>query len=124
MTVAPTGTTLAPSFAIPLVLTLAGAGLCFLSPWVGVPVALFALFLLVQTASLRLQFTERALEVSRNGTVFRSFPYDEWIHWELWWDRFPVLFYFREVKSIHFLPILFDAVELRRCLELHCSRRS
>jgi hypothetical protein len=117
MTVASSGTTLAPSFAIPVVLTLAGAGLCFLSLWVGVPVALFALFLLVQ-------FTEQALEVSRNGTVFRSFPYEEWIHWELWWDRFPVLFYFREVNSIHFLPILFDAVELRRCLELHCSRRS
>ncbi len=124
MTVAATGTTLAPSFAIPIVLSLAGGALCLLSLWVGLPLALFALFLLVQTASLRLHFTERALEVSRNGTVFRSFPYEEWIHWELWWDRFPVLFYFREVKSIHFLPILFDAVELRRCLELHCSRRS
>jgi hypothetical protein len=33
-----------------------------------------------------------------------------------------VLFYFREVSSIHFLPILFSPSQLRSCLERHCSQ--
>ena len=82
---------------------------------------LFGLFLLVQTLTLTLRFTESALDVYRGNTVIRHFPYADWQHWEIFWDPIPVLFYFCEVNSIHFLPMLFNSSELRTCLETHCA---
>lgn len=87
--------------------------------WLALVVALFGVFLLLQTVLLRLQFTDEALVVWRQGDVLRRFPYAEWIGWTLFWAPVPVLFYFREQRSIHFLPVLFDASELRRQLSLH-----
>jgi hypothetical protein len=77
--------------------------------------------LLVQTLILTLRFTDSALEVYRGKTLIRHFPYAEWQHWEIFWQPVPILFYFREVNSIHFLPIIFSPSELRVCLETHCS---
>jgi hypothetical protein len=34
----------------------------------------------------------------------------------------PILFYFKEINSIHFLPILFDRKMLQTCLEQRCPR--
>jgi hypothetical protein len=31
--------------------------------------------------------------------------------------KVPILFYFKEINSIHFLPIIFDSATLRLCLE-------
>jgi hypothetical protein len=75
------------------------------------------LFLLLQAALLRLRFTPEALLVARRDTVIRRFPYEAWIGWRVWWPALPVLFYFREEKSIHLLPMLFDATALREQLE-------
>jgi hypothetical protein len=33
------------------------------------------------------------------------------------------LLYFKEVKSIHFLPIIFDSNTLKECLEKYCSKK-
>jgi hypothetical protein len=33
------------------------------------------------------------------------------------------LFYFREVNSIHFLPMLFDPNLLTQCLNTYCPRQ-
>ncbi|OKH24897.1 glycerol dehydrogenase [Hydrococcus rivularis NIES-593] len=108
---------LAPSYKIPLVLIIAAIPIAWIQIWVGLVISLFGLFLMLQTATIRLQFTETALDVYRSGKLIRNFPYAEWQNWKIFWERVPILFYFREIKSIHFLPILFDPKTLKACLE-------
>ncbi|HEY9887796.1 MAG TPA: DUF3119 family protein [Candidatus Obscuribacterales bacterium] len=120
-------TTLPPSYTIPL--TLIGAGLVggvaaialTVTPllWGAGVAAVFGLFLLYQAATLRLVFTATDLDVYRGAQRIRRFPYGEWATWEIFWSPVPILFYFREVNSIHFLPILFDPAALRSQLERH-----
>jgi hypothetical protein len=114
-------TDLPKSFRIPLVLMGLALPLATAQLWVGVAVGLFGVFLLVQTLILTLRFTDSALEVYRLKTQIRRFPYADWQHWEIFWEPVPVLFYFREVNSIHFLPIIFSPRELRACLDTHCG---
>ena len=114
---------LSPNFTIPICLILIAAGLSFVSLWLGGAIAILGLFLTVQTFLIRLQFTNDALKVMRSGNVIRSFPYSEWLNWEIFWSPIPILFYFKEVNSIHFLPIIFDAKTLRNCLEQHYPRQ-
>lgn len=116
-----TYTDLPRSYRIPLVVIGLGPLLAFGNVWLGALVSLFGLFLLVQTRTLRLRFTDSALDIYRGETLIRHFPYAEWQHWEIFWEPVPVLFYFREVNSIHFLPIIFGPSELRICLETHCA---
>jgi hypothetical protein len=91
-----------------------------LQPWLGLALGLFGLFLMFQSATIRLKFTPTALDIYRSGNLVRRFPYSEWHSWTIFWPPFPVLFYFKEVKSIHFLPILFDGKTLTSCLEKYC----
>ena len=116
----PASVTLSPDARLPLLVVVLGVALLPLplSPWPTVVVVLFGVFLLIQTASLRLEFEERALIVWQNGRELRRFPYDQWLTWRLFAPWLPGLFYFRETKSIHFLPILFSPKELRDQLEL------
>ncbi len=119
------GVILAPHYGLALSVAVLGVALLPLtllwSPalWLASATGVFGLFLLLQTALLRLQFTGEALVVWRQSTLLRRFPYEAWLGWTLFWSPVPVLFYFREQKSIHFLPVLFDASELRRQLALH-----
>ena len=80
-------------------------------------VALFGAFLLIQTLLLRLRFDEEALLVLRAGSEIRRFPYEAWLGWRLFFTPVPILFYFREERSIHLLPVLFDAGTLRDQLQ-------
>lgn len=127
MTTTPTSTPtpdmieLPPSYILPAVIILGGISVVFLQKWLGLAIALFGLFLLVQTATIRLQFSTTALDVYRSGKLIRNFPYQDWLNWEIFWPGVPILFYFREVKSIHFLPMLFNATMLRSCLEQRCG---
>jgi hypothetical protein len=84
-------------------------------------VGLFGVFLGIQALTLRLRFTETALDIYRGEKQIRQFPYAAWEHWEIFWAPVPILFYFREVKSIHFLPIIFSPSQLRSALETHCA---
>ncbi len=113
---------LSPSYTLPLVLIFAALPLLLLQIWASLVVALFGLFLLFQAATIRLQFTETALDIYRSETMIRRFPYQDWQNWRIFWSAVPVLFYFKEVKSIHFLPILFDPKTLKNCLEQRCPR--
>jgi len=113
---------LAPSYTLPIVLVIAAIPLLLLSVWVGGAIALFGLFLLFQAATLRLQFSETALDIYRGETLIRNFPYQDWQNWQIFWNKVPILFYFKEVKSIHFLPILFDPKMLKICLEQRCPK--
>ena len=89
-----------------------------LSPWPTLVVGLFSVFLLVQTYILKLEFSEDDLVVWRGQEELRRFPFREWMSWRLFAPWLPGLFYFRETKSIHFLPILFNPTELQEQLEL------
>jgi hypothetical protein len=108
---------LAPNYRIPLFLVILSLPLLFLQIWLGIIVSLLGLFLMFQTTRIRLQFTPTALDVYLSGQQIRSFPYQEWQNWRIFWNKVPILFYFKEVKSIHFLPIIFDGETLRTCLE-------
>ena len=115
-----TRTDLAPSFVIPLVLIAVAIPLLWVNRWLSLAIAIFGVFLLIQTVLIKLSFTETSLEVYRSTTLIRSFPYAEWQNWRIFWEPVPILFYFKEVKSIHFLPIIFDPSTLKACLEQHC----
>ncbi|WP_287312229.1 DUF3119 family protein [Moorena sp. SIO1G6] len=113
---------LSPSYTLPIVLIIAAVTILLIQPWVSLAIALLGLFLLFQAITIRLQFTETALDIYRSETLIRRFPYQEWQNWEIFWTSVPILFYFSEVKSIHFLPILFDPKLLRTCLEERCPK--
>ncbi|WP_204139125.1 DUF3119 family protein [Halomicronema sp. CCY15110] len=120
-------TTLQPSYNLPIALIFGGLGWACLS-WVmwgmtfaiiaGI-VALLGGFLLYQAATLRLVFTVTDLDIYRGDSRIRRFPYQDWQVWDIFWSPVPILFYFREVNSIHFLPILFSPAQLRSQLEQH-----
>jgi Protein of unknown function (DUF3119) len=112
-----------PSYRLPVGLAIAALPIAWLSLWVGVPIFLFAVFLGIQAATLRLHFTASALEIYRGQTQIRSFAYADWYYWEIYWPAVPILFYFREVKSIHFLPMLFDPKALTQSLNAYCPRQ-
>lgn len=115
--------TLAPRFWVPLGLAVLAALVLAVTPrwsgalWLGGVLLVFSAFLLLQAMILRLQFSAAALLVLRSGQEIRRFPYDEWLAWRLFLPAVPVLFYFREQRTPHLLPMLFDATALRAELE-------
>nr|WP_199305964.1 DUF3119 family protein [Pseudanabaena sp. FACHB-2040] len=113
---------LAPSYRLPLGLVVLSIPLFWLQLWAGGAVALLGLLLLFQAVTLRLRFTSTALDIYRGEQCIRHFPYQDWLNWEIFWSPVPILFYFKEVNSIHFLPIIFSPSQLRTCLEQHCPR--
>ncbi|MGD1854032.1 MAG: DUF3119 family protein [Leptolyngbyaceae cyanobacterium] len=118
----PSSATLQPDYRLSLSILMIGIGVIFVQRWVGVVIALLGLFLVVQTTIIRLIFTETELQVCRGTAILRQFPYADWQIWTVFWTPVPVLFYFREVKSIHFLPMLFSPVELIEQLNQHCKQ--
>ncbi|MDJ0605928.1 DUF3119 family protein, partial [Microcystis sp. M53602_WE12] len=104
---------LAPNYRIPLFLVILSLPLLFLQVWLGIIFSLLGLFLMFQTTRIRLQFTPTSLDVYLSGQQIRSFPYQEWQNWRIFWNKVPILFYFKEINSIHFLPIIFDSATLR-----------
>jgi hypothetical protein len=114
---------LKPSYNIPVVLVVGSIILLFIGqPVAGGIIGLFGLFLLYQAVTLRLQFTATDLDLLKGDRLLRRFPYSEWQNWRIFWNVIPILFYFKETKSIHFLPILFDPKTLKACLEERCPR--
>ena len=113
---------LSPNFKIPIFLIATAVALSFVSLWLSSAIAILGIFLTIQTFFIRLQFTDKALNVLRSDKIIRSFPYSEWLNWEIFWSPVPILFYFKEVNSIHFLPIIFDPKTLADCLHKHYPR--
>lgn len=116
----PESVELTPSYIIPLILVAIAIPVSTVQVFVGNGIGLFGLFLTIQTAIIKLKFTTTDLEVYRGRNLIRTFPYQEWETWQIFWQPVPILFYFKEVKSIHFLPIIFDPKGLRTCLEYYC----
>lgn len=123
--------TLSPDYRLSLGVFAVGLGLIFLgnalllgsqvfsliAVILGIIISLFSFFLMLQTVIIRLKFTETSLDVYRSEKRIRQFPYRDWLNWEIFWKPVPILFYFREVKSIHFVPFLFNPKQLKQCLE-------
>lgn len=93
---------LAPSYKIPLVLILAAIPIAWLQLWVGLAISVFGLFLMIQTVTIRLQFTETALDVYRSGKLIRNFPYAEWLNWRIFGIRFLFCFILGKSKAFTF----------------------
>ncbi|MEO0705381.1 MAG: DUF3119 family protein [Cyanobacteria bacterium J06649_5] len=112
--------TLSPSYKLSVGIILLAFPLMRFQIVVGIVFALLGLFLLYQTTTIRLKFTPTALEVLRKENLLKTFPYQDWETWKVFWPAVPILFYFKEVNSIHFLPVLFNPEELRDRLQTHC----
>ena len=110
-----------PDYRLSLAVLVIGIAVVSVQIWAGLVLALLGLFLVVQTMIIRLTFTETELQVCRGTTILRQFPYAEWQTWTIFWAPVPIMFYFREVKSIHFLPMLFSPAELTSQLNQHCG---
>ncbi|HEY9846696.1 MAG TPA: DUF3119 family protein [Candidatus Caenarcaniphilales bacterium] len=113
---------LRPNYRFSMILLIMALPVLYLQVWLGLAGLGFAVFLFFQTATLRLHFTASALDIYRGEKLIRQFPYADWQNWRIFWTAVPILFYFKEVKSIHFLPILFDPQTLQATLETHCPR--
>lgn len=108
---------LTPRYNLPIFIIILGVALSLVQMFVGIITILFGFFLLIQANIIKLKFTPKALEVYRQQNKIREFPYTDWQNWAIFWQPVPILFYFKEVKSIHFLPIIFDPITLKKCLE-------
>eukprot|EP00741_Cyanophora_paradoxa_P006703 tig00001033_g6484.t1 len=117
-------TVIMPSYRVPLGLAAIDLALVAAKAPVALDafVLLLALFLLRQAGALRLVFTGDSMELRTfkgdgSSSVVRSFPYAEWINWRVFWPAFPVIVFWRETKSPHFMPMLFDAAQLKEQLK-------
>ncbi len=108
-----------PDYRLAGAIVMMSLPLSLISAWITVVVLAFGCFLITQAASLRLVFGDTSLQVYRLESQIRDFPYDTWTNWRIFYPSVPILFYFREVKSIHFLPILFDPAQLKQQLDAY-----
>jgi Protein of unknown function (DUF3119) len=115
-------TRLSPSYNLPLAILLLAVPLVWLNSYVALAIAIFGIFLAIQAKLLTLVFSTSNLDIYRGTTMIRQFPYSDWQNWQIFWQKVPILFYFKEVNSIHFLPIIFDPNTLQACLEKHCPK--
>jgi Protein of unknown function (DUF3119) len=115
-------TRLNPSYKLPLAIVMLALPCVWLNTWLALAIAIFGIFLAIQAKFLTLVFSSSNLDIYRGETLIRQFPYSDWQNWQIFWQKVPVLFYFKEVKSIHFLPIIFDPLMLQTCLEKHCPK--
>ncbi len=113
---------LQPSYNIPIVLVITAIPMLLIQPWIGAILTLLGLFLMLQAVTLKFKFTATDFDLYRGEKLIRRFPYQEWQNWRIFWHPVPILLYFKEVNSIHFLPILFDPKTLKSCLEQRCPR--
>ena len=113
------GVVIAPSYRLPITIIILGLLLILLPgrPWATIIISSFGCFLLLQSFTLRLKFTETDLIVLQLGKEIRRFPFKNWIAWKILIARVPGLLYFREEASPHLLPILFNIEQLQEQLK-------
>ena len=111
---------LPPSYRLPILIIF--TGLLFLitpfHPWPTIIISSFGFFLLLQSFTLKLKFTNDDLIVMQLGNELRRFPFKNWIAWRIILPKLPGFLYFREAASPHLLPILFEVSSLKEQLRL------
>lgn len=113
---------LTPRYWVPLGVAISGILLTRINLWVGLPFLVLGSFLGFQAATVQIRLTATTFELYRGEQQLRQFPYAEWQDWLILLPPVPILFYFKEAKSIHFMPMLFDARMLRSGLQERCPR--
>ena len=111
---------LSPSYRLPICIILIGL-LFLITPfhiWPTITISSFGFFLLLQSFTLKLKFTNEDLIVMQLGNELRRFPFEKWIAWKIIFPQLPGFLYFREEASPHLLPILFEVNSLREQLRL------
>ncbi len=111
---------LSPSYRLPIFIILIGL-LFFITPfhpWPTIIISSFGFFLLLQSFTLKLKFTNDDLIVMQLGNELRRFPFKNWIAWKIILPQLPGFLYFREEASPHLLPILFEVDSLKEQLRL------
>ena len=110
---------LEPSYRLPVFIILFGLTFLLspLHPWPTIAISVFGLFLLLQSFTLRLKFTQNDLVVMQLGRELRRFPFKNWISWRIFLPQLPGLLYFREQASPHLLPIIFNIKSLESQLK-------
>ncbi len=111
---------LSPSYRLPIIIIFVGL-LLLLSPfhpWPTIITSSFGFFLLLQSFTLKLKFTNEELIVIQLGNELRRFPFKNWIAWKIILPKLPGFLYFREEASPHLLPILFEVNSLKEQLRL------
>ena len=111
---------LKPNIRLPVLVYVIGLAMLPLPlpPWAPIVVCGFAVFLIVQAYLLRLELTDKDLVIWRVDEEIRRFPFANWLAWRMFLPEIPGILFFREVKSPHLLPILFDPVMLLEQLRL------
>ncbi len=111
---------LAPMHRLPLLIIFTGLSILLtpLATWIPISISSFGLFLLIQSFTLKLKFTQKDLVVLQLGKEIRRFPFDQWLSWKIFFPKLPGILYFREKASPHLLPILFDESSLESQLRL------
>jgi len=111
---------LPPSYRLPILIIF--TGLLFLitpfHPWPTIIISSFGFFLLLQSFTLKLKFTNDDLIVMQLGNELRRFPFKNWIAWRIILPKLPGFLYFREEASPHLLPVLFEVSSLKEQLRL------
>ena len=111
---------LLPSYRLPIFIILTGL-LFLITPFHPLPsivISSFGFFLLLQSFTLKLKFTQDDLVVMQLGNELRRFPFKNWIAWKIILPQLPGFLYFREEASPHLLPILFEVNSLKEQLRL------
>ena len=112
--------TLSPSYRLPIFIIF--VGLLFLitpfNPWPTIIISSFGSFLLLQSFTLKIKFTEEDFIVMQLGNELRRFPFKNWIAWKIILPKLPGFLYFREEASPHLLPIIFEVNSLKKQLRL------
>ena len=111
---------LAPSYRLPIFIILIGLLISItpFHPWPTITISSFGFFLLLQSFTLKLKFTQEDLVVMQLGKELRRFPFKNWIAWKIILPQIPGFLYFREQASPHLLPILFEVNSLKEQLRL------
>ena len=114
------GVILSPSYRLPSFIIFIGLLLLItpFHPWPTIVISSFGFFLLLQSFTLKLKFTNDDLIVMQLGNELRRFPFNKWIAWRIIFPQLPGFLYFREQASPHLLPILFEVNSLREQLRL------
>ena len=111
---------LSPSYRLPIIIIFVGLLLLItpFQPWLTIVISSFGFFLLLQSFTLKLKFTNEELIVIQLGNELRRFPFKNWIAWKIILPKLPGFLYFREEASPHLLPILFEVNSLKEQLRL------
>jgi len=111
---------ISPMYRLPVIIIFIGILLISLPIQLlpGLVISVFGFFLLIQSFTLKLKLTSDELIVMQLGKELRSFPFENWIAWKIFFPKLPGLLYFREKVSPHLLPLLFDPEMLEKELKL------